>query len=102
MRGGMADPAHNDRLKKLRFRAWRRGFRELDLIMGPFAAGHLEDLDPTELDDFEALLDQSDHDVYAWINGKAAPPAAFRTSVLDRLRVFHRNLPIAGGDPSGV
>ena len=55
------------RLKKLKFRAWRRGFREADLILGPFADKHVSEFNPAELDWFELLLDQPDHDVYAWI-----------------------------------
>jgi antitoxin CptB len=90
-----------DRLNKIRFRAWRRGFREADLILGPFADRHVETLDDTELDAFEALLAENDHDLYAWIGGKPAP-AQFEGPVLQRLRDFQRNLPIASGDVTGL
>jgi antitoxin CptB len=46
------------RLKKLKLRAWRRGFREADLILGPFADKHVSDFSEAELDWFEALLNQ--------------------------------------------
>src|SRR3954454_22200954 len=49
------------RLKKLKFRAWRRGFREADLILGPFADKHCPAMGAAELDEFEALLEQPDH-----------------------------------------
>ena len=62
------------RLKKLRFRAWRRGFREADLILGPFADKHVPGMGPDELDEFERLLDQPDHDLYAWIVGTLPAP----------------------------
>ena len=52
------------RLKKLRFRAWRRGFREADLILGPFADKHVSGFSPAELDWFEAMLEVPDHDLY--------------------------------------
>lgn len=76
------------RLKKLKFRAWRRGFREADLILGPFADQRVADLDVRSLDDFEQLLDQPDHDLYAWIIGQAPTPAEFDTPVLDLIKAF--------------
>jgi antitoxin CptB len=75
------------RLKRLRFRAWRRGFREADLILGPFADSHASSFSEDEAQAFEALLDQPDHDVYGWIVGAAAP-AAFETPLLSRIRAF--------------
>lgn len=76
------------RLKRVRFRAWRRGFREADLILGPFADEHAAAMSAEELDGFEALLDQSDHDIYAWIMGSRPVPAAFDDGVMARLRAF--------------
>jgi len=76
------------RLKRLRFRAWRRGFREADLILGPFADRHVSDFTEDDVLAFEALLDQPDHDVYGWIIGQAPAPAPFETELLARIRVF--------------
>ena len=90
-----------DRLNKIRFRAWRRGFREADLILGPFADRYVETLNDDELDQLEALLAENDHDLYGWISGKAAP-AEFEGPILQRLRDFQRNLPIASGDVTGI
>ena len=86
---------------KLKFRAWRRGFREADLILGPFADAELETMSDADVADFEALLAQECRDVYAWIIGKTATPDQFETPVMERLRLFQRNLPIASGDLSG-
>ncbi len=76
----------DDRRKKLRFRAWRRGFREIDLILGGFADQKLPDLSSVGLDEFERLLDAPDQDVYAWINGQEAPPAHQDTETLALIR----------------
>ena len=76
------------RLNKVRIRAWRRGIREADLILGPFADRHAQDLTPAELDRFERLLEQPDHDLYAWILGVAPVPAAFDDEIMARLRAF--------------
>jgi antitoxin CptB len=84
----MSPLSPEDRLKKLRFRAWRRGFVEADLILGPFADRHGRALDPGQLDRFEALLDQPDQDLYAWIVGLKPVPAEFDTDVMDLIRGF--------------
>lgn len=76
----------DDRRKKLRFRAWRRGFREIDLILGGFADRHLARLDEGGLDAFERLLDAPDQEVYAWIVGQAEPPVECDTPTLAMIR----------------
>ena len=78
----------DDRRKKLKFRAWRRGFREIDLILGPFAERSLVDLDAAGLDAFEALLDAADQDVYAWITEVAPAPPEHETPTLALIRAF--------------
>ena len=60
-----------NRRKRLLFRAQRRGFKEVDLIFGAYAEGHLARLDAAGLDQFEALLTAPDQDVYAWLRGAA-------------------------------
>ena len=76
------------RRRKLQFRASRRGFREMDLIMGQFANTHIDKLTAAELDEFERLLQLPDWDVYQWIIGEASAPADTQGPVLDRLREF--------------
>ncbi len=88
----MTDVSDDHRLKKLRFRAWRRGFREIDLILGPFADTHGDAFTPEEFAAFESLLDQQDQDVYAWIIGQADIPDEFRTPLMTRLQVFRPSL----------
>lgn len=76
----------DDRRKKLRFRAWRRGFREIDLILGGFADRRIASLGEADLDAFERLLDAPDQEVYAWIVGQAPPPAEHDTPTLALIR----------------
>jgi antitoxin CptB len=83
------------RLNRIRFRAWRRGFREADLILGSFVDIHGQSLTEDELARFERLLEESDHDVYAWILGATPTPQAFDDDLMARLRAF--SPPIAGG-----
>ena len=62
------------RLKRMRIRSWRRGTREMDLILGPFADAHLEEMDEAGLAAFDALLEEGDQDLYRWVAGAEAPP----------------------------
>jgi antitoxin CptB len=77
------------RLKRLRFRAWRRGFLEADLILGPFADSHVLTLTDTEVEAFERLLDRNDHDVYGWIVRGGDAPTDGEVLLVSRIRAFH-------------
>jgi antitoxin CptB len=63
------------RLKRMRMRSWRRGTREMDLVLGPFADAHLPGLAAAELDLYETILAENDQDLMAWTLGQATPPA---------------------------
>lgn len=76
------------RRKKLLYRATYRGFKEADLLVGGFARAHLQDMTAGELDEFEALLNVNDRELYAWATGDGKPPANMKGPVLDRLRAF--------------
>jgi antitoxin CptB len=65
------------RLKRLAMRSWRRGMKETDLILGPYADAQLAEMGAAELDLYEALLSESDPDVLGWVLGQAAVPARF-------------------------
>jgi antitoxin CptB len=77
------------RRRKLLFRAWHRGMREMDLIMGRFADRALEGLDDGGLAEFERLIEVPDRDLLAWITGEAEVPGPFDTALFRRLRDFH-------------
>ena len=84
----MPGPEHEARLRKLRHRAWRRGFREADLILGPFADRHVHELDAAQLDTFERLLEIPDQDLYGWILERAPTPPEFDGPLMDQLKAF--------------
>jgi antitoxin CptB len=87
----LTDDARAHRLKKLKFRASRRGFVEADLILGAFAAAELDGMSDTELDTFEALLEEPDQPLYAWIIGTEATPPAFDHEIMARIRAHLPN-----------
>jgi len=75
--------------KRLHFRAWHRGTKESDLLLGRFADAHLADMNAEELADFEKVLDRIDPELMDWITGQAPVPANLRSSVLDKLLAFN-------------
>ena len=74
--GAQADP-RSVRLRRMRMRSWRRGTKEMDLILGPYADERLGGMDEAALDLYEALLDEADGDLYAWVAGREPPPARY-------------------------
>ena len=90
------------RLKKLKFRAWRRGFREADLILGPFADQHVQEMDGETLDAFERLLEVPDQDLYAWITDRTPTPAEWDGELMARIKQFRfEAFAVRGGDNGG-
>ena len=87
-REDLADDAGHRR-RRLLYRAWRRGTREMDLILGRFAAAELASLDNGELDAFEALMDLPDTELYQWVSGALPPPGPVDTPFFARLRAFN-------------
>ena len=80
------------RLKKIGFRAWHRGFREADLILGAFADLRLPTMTDAELDAFETLLEEADHDIYDWIVGRTPTPPEFDNLIMNEIKAFRFTL----------
>lgn len=77
------------RRKRLLYRAWHRGTREMDLIVGRFADAHLSDLTEIELDEFEMLIEVPDPDLYAALTGARPLPEVEQSALFIRLKAFH-------------
>ena len=77
------------RLKRMAMRSWRRGTKEMDLVLGPFADAHLAELPEVELSIYDQLLDENDPDLIGWILGQTAPPAHL-AGLLSRIADFAR------------
>ncbi|GHE02667.1 hypothetical protein U879_18405 [Defluviimonas sp. 20V17] len=77
------------RLKRLKMRSWRRGTKEMDMILGPYADAHLGGMTAVQLDLYETLLEENDQDLYPWISGQAAQPARL-APLLEEIGAFAR------------
>ncbi len=76
------------RRKRLAFRAWHRGTKEMDFILGTFADRQLETLDNAGLDRFEALIDVPDQDLYNWVTGREPVPEEYDNDIMAELKSF--------------
>jgi antitoxin CptB len=74
------------RRRKLLFRAWHRGLREVDLILGRFADGNIEQLTEADLSEFESLMNVPDGELLAWLTGETDVPASHDGPLFRRLR----------------
>ena len=83
------------RRKRLIHRSRYRGCREADMIFGKFADAHVQTMDASALDQYEALLDESDQDLLAWLMDRADVPDRHKHDIFDMIKQF--NVGISGG-----
>jgi antitoxin CptB len=76
------------RRKRIRVRAWRRGMRELDILLGNFVDARVATLNPAALEALEALLDLPDAELLSWLAG-AKPPSEHDTELFREIIAFH-------------
>ncbi|MCP5432607.1 MAG: succinate dehydrogenase assembly factor 2 [Alphaproteobacteria bacterium] len=74
------------RRRRARYRAWHRGIKEMDLVLGPFADRHVDTFSRQGLAEFERLLDCADQDIYDWLTGRKAAPEGQADELLDAVR----------------
>ena len=78
----------DDRRKRLLFRCWHRGTREMDLILGRFADAEIERLPEDELAQLEHLIEVPDPELYAALTGKITLASEYASGLFDRLKSF--------------
>lgn len=89
------------RLKRLKYRAWHRGFREADLILGPFADRYAETFTAEQLDALEALLEHPDQDLYEWIVERTPTPPEVDGEMMRLIKQFRFEAFESRGGPHG-
>lgn len=85
-------PDHTRR-RRLQFRCWHRGMREVDLLLGRYVDAHLAEMSEEDLARLEALLDIPDSDLFAWLTGARPPEQGTDLALLRAIRVFHAGNP---------
>ena len=74
--------------KKLLFRAWHRGIREMDIILGRFADAHIGGMGAGELDEFAILLEVFDRDLIQWFTNETRTPSEWNTALFQKIKQF--------------
>jgi len=82
-----ADEIENRR-RRLLYRSLYRGNKENDILLGQFARAQIGEFGAADLDQYEALLEESDNDIFDWASGKVEPPAGKDTPVLRQVLAF--------------
>ncbi|HEX2146917.1 MAG TPA: succinate dehydrogenase assembly factor 2 [Pseudorhizobium sp.] len=76
------------RRRRILYRCWHRGIREMDLVFGQFAENEIASMSEAELDEFEAVMGEDDHDLHAWITGAKPVPEHLQTPLFERIAAY--------------
>lgn len=77
------------RRRRVLFRSWHRGMREMDLVLGRFADDNIHTLTDEELDAYEHLMEVPDRDLLKWITDEAPVAPNYDTPIFRRVKAFH-------------
>ena len=80
---GMVMETHEARIKRMTMRSWRRGTKEMDLILGPYADAYIAQMDEDALTLYDVLLEENDQDLLAMILGQQEMPQRFAKLLAD-------------------
>jgi len=76
------------RIRRLRYRSSYTGTKETDVLLGQFVEHYLAELSPELLDQYEALIENSDPDLFMWISGRKPVPPEWDTEIMAMLKNF--------------
>ncbi|MBD8555737.1 succinate dehydrogenase assembly factor 2 [Rhizobium sp. CFBP 8762] len=86
------------RRRRILFRAWHRGIREMDLVLGQFADAEIGTLSDIELDELEVIMAEEDQDLIKWVVGEQPIPQQYRTPLFTRIISYRPDFaPLSSG-----
>lgn len=91
----LSSAALDERRRRLLFRSWHRGMREMDLLMGNFADAFLAGMSEAEVDAFEFLSDADDRELLSWLTSQHPVPTEYDTQMFHRILAYHLANPLA-------
>lgn len=80
----------DSRRKRARFRAWHRGMKEMDMLLGGYADAHTQDMTAQDVESFEELMSHLDRDLFKWFTGEGAVPDNVDTPMFRAVCAFHK------------
>ena len=83
------EPDLDARRRRAKFRAWHRGMKEMDILLGNYADAHAGAMSADEIREFEAMLEVLDRDLFKWFTGEGPVPAEQDTSLFRSICEFH-------------
>ena len=79
----------DSRRKRILYRAWHRGTKEMDLVLGAYADARIAMLDDAGLDQLEHLMTVTDPNAYKWLSGTRPVPPEWDSPLVRDIRTFH-------------
>lgn len=89
------------RRKRILFRCWHRGIREMDLVLGAFADAEIATLSQAELDELETIMAEEDADLIKWVTGERPVPERFRDGMFARIAAYRPDFAPVAADGDG-
>lgn len=80
------------RRRKLLFRSWHRGMKEMDIILGQYSDEYIAGFSDAQLDEYEVLLEVLDRDLFKWVTGESEIPEAFDTPLFRDIIDFRERI----------
>ncbi|WP_297323202.1 succinate dehydrogenase assembly factor 2 [uncultured Bartonella sp.] len=82
----------NVRQRKLVFRAWHRGIREVDLVFGQYVDAHITEFDDKTMEELEYIMSFEDRDLLTWVTGEVSVPADVDTPLFHDILDYRRRM----------
>ena len=79
------------RRKRLRYHSWHRGTKELDMVLVQFSEKYLPTMSENDIDLFEAIINENEHDIYAWLAGRERVPEQHENHIMNMILNFKIN-----------
>jgi antitoxin CptB len=90
------------RRRRILYRCWHRGIREMDLVLGQFAEDQIADLSDTELDELEVIMAEQDLDLVKMVTGAMPVPDRFQTPLFERIASYRPDFDLVLADANGT
>lgn len=86
---GRSSDGLDARRRRLLFRSWHRGIKEVDLVLGRYADARIGAMSDAELEQFEAVLEIPTPDLLSWLMGEQPVPVEHDSPVMRQMLSSH-------------
>ncbi|QTK78377.1 succinate dehydrogenase assembly factor 2 [Agrobacterium tumefaciens] len=86
------------RRRRILYRCWHRGIREMDLVLGQFAEDNIALLTDDQLDELEVIMSEEDNDLVKMVTGALAIPEKFQTPLFMKIASYRPDFDLVTAD----